>query len=175
MQGGTYTVVPVSQHQIALVPLAGCSNNGKITVTFGLEWTPGGYRSFQKIDGHDDSLAGQTEGQDLEIEYKPISISSNSGEITISNRKQAYSGSDRDKYFTYLDPDDTDSLLELVAIAHRPMELIVRASGFASSSYDTIRHQTRTGLHKDLPTRGPLHPYGARLSVTATADADAGL
>ena len=122
--------------QIALVH-AGCSNNGKITVTFGLEWTPGGYRSFQKIDGHDDSLAVRQKDK-ISVEYKPISISSN-GEITISNRKQAYSGSDRDRYFTYLDPDDTDSLLELVAIAHRPMELIVRASGFASSSYDTIR------------------------------------
>ena len=122
--------------QIA-VQLAGCSNNGDITVTLGLEWTPGGYRSFQKIDGHDDSLEVRPKDK-IEINYKPISISE-TGDVTISRQKQTYSGSERDKYFTYLDPDDTDSLLELVAIAHRPMELIARASGFASSSYDTIR------------------------------------
>ena len=114
---------------------AGCLNNGNITVTLGLEWTPGGYRSFQKIDGHDDSLAVRPKDK-IEIAYKPTSIST-SGEVTF-NSKRAYTGSDRDKYFTYLDPDDTDSLLELVAIAHRPIELIVRASGFASSSFDTI-------------------------------------
>ena len=123
-------------YEIALVH-AGCSNNGSITVTLGLEWTPGGYRSFQKIDGHDDSLAVRPKDK-IEVNYKPISIST-TGEVTISRQKQTYSGSDRDKYFTYLDPDDTDSLLELVAIAHRPMELIARASGFASSGYDIIR------------------------------------
>ncbi len=124
--------------QITLVH-ASCSNNGKITVTLGLEWTPGGYRSFQKIDGHDDDLTVRPKNK-ISVEYKPITITdADTGEFTIGRNKVAYTGSDRDKYFTYLDPDDTDSLLELVAIAHRPMELITRASGFASSSYDTIR------------------------------------
>ncbi len=116
---------------------AGCYGDGKITVTMGLEWTPGGYRSFQKIDGHDDSLEVRPKNK-VEVNYSPISIST-TGEYTISRQKLTYYGSDRDKYFTYLDPDDTDSLLELIAIAHRPMELVVRASGFATSSYDTIR------------------------------------
>ena len=115
---------------------AGCSNNGKITVTLGLEWTPGGYRSFQKIDGHDDSLAVRPKDK-IGISHKPVSVS-NSG-YTFSSSKQSLHGSARDKYFTYLDPDDTDSLLELVAISHRPMELIARASGWAESSHDTIR------------------------------------
>ncbi|WP_419552331.1 hypothetical protein [Candidatus Poriferisodalis sp.] len=118
---------------------ASCWNNGKITVTLGLEWTPAGYRSFQKIDGHNDDLTVRPKNK-ISVEYKPITITdADTGEFTIGRNKVAYTGSDRDKYFTYLDPDDTDSLLELVAIAHRPMELIVRASGFASSSYDTIR------------------------------------
>ena len=34
---------------------AGCETGRELTITRGVEWTPGGYRSFVKVDGQDDS------------------------------------------------------------------------------------------------------------------------
>ena len=95
-----------------------CSPFDTFTVTKGLEWTPGGYRTFTKVDGFQDSLTL--------VPKDKIQVQTQNGpRVTLT-------GSAKDRYFGYVDPDDTSTLLEQVAVSHMPVPLGLGVWGFLS-------------------------------------------
>ncbi|MCY3662270.1 MAG: hypothetical protein OXH28_05485 [bacterium] len=96
-----------------------CGPFDTFTVTKGLEWTPGGYRTFTKVDGFQDSLTL--------VPKDKIEVQTQDGpRVTLT-------GSAKDRYFGYVNPDDTDTLLEQVAVSHMPVPLSLGVWGWLGS------------------------------------------
>ena len=111
------------------------------TVTFGLEWTPRGYRTFVRWDG-----VNMWNGEEyVPIENELTLWPKNKIEVITSTRDSrglrefAISGDARDQYFEYLDPSDPSTLLEQVGIAHTPNPLSIGTFGIGNSGYNRIR------------------------------------
>ena len=85
----------------------GCRPTDTFTVTHGVEWTPSGYRTFTKVDGYQDELT-----------LWPKDLIQVSTYWNGSRRK--LQGTQRDRFFDYVDPNDASTLLEQVGIAHTP-------------------------------------------------------
>ena len=103
----------------------GCKPTDTFTVTMGVEWTPRGYRSFTKVEPWQSDLTLWPE-ENLQIWG------------TVSGRQAVLRG-DRSRFFEYLDPGDTSTLLEQVGIAHTPNPLSIGAFGISNSQWDHIR------------------------------------
>ena len=106
----------------------GCGSIDTFTVTKGIEWTPGGYRTFTKVDGFQNSLTLVPKNK---IEVQNLNAGGQPGDI---DRR-----TDRDRYFGYVDPDDTDTLLEQVAVSHMPLPISMGVWGRLGPSIDPIR------------------------------------
>ena len=52
--------------------------------------------------------------------------------------EQTLTGEQRDKYFGYVDPGDTNTLLEQVAVSHIPLPIGVGVWGFLDNSHARI-------------------------------------
>ena len=142
---------------IRFEPSTGCTTQDEVTVTKGLEWTPRGYRNFVRVDGvHDDFMVLPKEH--IEVEYRAASTSA-SGTVTFASDRRATipEGSERDRFFEFLDPDDADSVLEQVGVAHMPLHLGMAAWGGAGKDViltklrvDYIRVFQPANLYADM-------------------------
>ena len=104
-----------------------CGTSDTFTVTRGVEWTPGGYRTFIKVDGFQDSLTLVPKNK-IEVKNRGEGWS----EVTLT-------GAQRDKYFGYTDPDDPDTLLEQVAVSHIPLPIGLGVWGWLGEGQPYIR------------------------------------
>ena len=108
------------------------SSSHTFTVTKGVEWTPRGYRTFIRWDGVQDDLTLWPE------EYIDISGSMSGNQAVVPE-------AERSRYFEYLKPGDTSTLLEQVAIGHTPNPISIGSFGITN----TGRHYIRTTLSLD--------------------------
>ena len=77
---------------MSIISNRSCGASDTFTVTRGVEWTPGGYRTFIKVDGIQDSLTL--------VPKDKIQVQTQNGpRVTLT-------GSAKDRYFGYADPDD---------------------------------------------------------------------
>lgn len=94
-----------------------CQSDDTITITRGIEWTPRGYRNYIKVDGIHDELTL--------VPKDKITLRSQrlgpGGQL--AGRTETLTGTERDRYFEYLDPTDNTTLLEQAAIAHMPLPI----------------------------------------------------
>ena len=109
---------------ISLIRRTSCEAGETFTVTRGIEWTPRGYRTFVKVDGVHDDL---------------IVVPKDKIEIQTNLPRRTLTGTARDEYFEYLDPEDTDTLLEQVAIAHVPLPIAMSVWGHLGTNHPYIR------------------------------------
>ena len=110
------------QRSNSIIPgLNGCSDSQTFTVTRGIEWTPAGYRTFVKVDGIQDDLTLVPKDK-IEVQ------------IVRNGNTRTLTGAAKDRYFDYVDPDDTDTLLEQVAVSHVPHPISVNAWGYSNTS-----------------------------------------
>ena len=108
-----------------------CSDSDTFTVTRGVEWTPGGYRTFIKVDGIQDSLSLVPKDKiEVEIENPP-------------GTRQVLTGAQKDKYFGFVDPDDTSTLLEQVAVSHMPLPIAMSVWGWLGTRHHEIRSRMK--------------------------------
>ena len=120
---------------IRFEPSTGCTKQDQVTVTKGVEWTPRGYRTFVKVDGvHEDFMV--LPKSHIEVEYRAASTSA-SGEVTIAAESDVstYEGTERDRFFEFLDSGDPDSVLEQVGVSHMPLHLGMAAWGAPGNSW----------------------------------------
>ena len=96
-------------------------------MTTGIEWTPRGYRTFIKVDGFNDDMI-VTPKDKIDVNTKPI-IRGNRP----ASRHRTLTGAEKDPYFEYLDPTDTDTLLEQVAVSHVPLPLNIGTWGYLNT------------------------------------------
>ena len=108
-----------------------CSQRPRvITVTRGVEWTPRGYRWFDKVHGIDDELSTLPTNKTQIAQKKPDSLDEN-GNVSsyLPWDEGVVTGSDRDPYFEYLVPGDSNSWLSQIAISHVPLSIIFSTWG----------------------------------------------
>jgi len=112
-----------------------CSSTDTFTITLGVEWTPRGYRSFVSWDGVQNEL---TVWPKHKIEV--WAANSQGGAVLLS-------GTARDPYFEYVDPDDLSTILEQVGIGHSPNPIGVGA--FGDGNWPSSSNYIRTRLKVD--------------------------
>lgn len=110
-----------------------CRSSDTFTVTRGIEWTPRGYRTYIKVDGfHSDGLTLVPKDK-IEVETKKV-IERNGAltarALTEEELSELNSGEGKDRYFEYLDPGDTSTLMEQASIAHVPLPIAMSVWGF---------------------------------------------
>lgn len=98
-----------------------CRSNDTFTVTLGTEWTPRGYRTFVKVDEFQDMIVVPKDRIDVNV--KPIVGNTVGWQRTLR-------GAEKDRYFEYVDPTDTDTLLEQVAVSHVPLPIDIGTWGW---------------------------------------------
>ena len=115
-------------HLLPIVDADWCEGYPRtVTITRGLEWTPQGYRWFLKVHGVHDELFVLPE-ENIAIQQR-IKEYDDEGNFVEFGRPQPVTGSDKDRFFEYLVPGDTDSLLSQVAVSHVPQYLTARTYG----------------------------------------------
>ena len=124
---GSKWVYYCRSNEVSLIdnPNRPCKNRDTFTVTRGLEWTPRGYRTFTKVDGILDDLTVVPKDK-IAITTRPVVGNSPQDGRTLT-------GDAKDAYFEYLDPDDTNTLLEQVAVSHVPLPINVGVWGWLNS------------------------------------------
>ena len=111
------TAPPNRPEWLFMVNTGTCSSTGTHTVTMGVEWTPRGYRTYVSWDGIQDDLTVWPANK-IEIwEHSP------------GGSERLLTGAARNRYFEYVDPDDTGTILEQVAVAHSPNPIGIGAFG----------------------------------------------
>ena len=116
-----------------------CNYSKEITVVQGLEWTPRGYRRFIKVDGLHDHF-NVVSKDNIRIQYRRKLGTSTPDNPVYSDSWTSYSDTQHSRWFEYLDPDDTDSILEQVGVAHVPLDIQIVGWGHET---DSDVHNTR--------------------------------
>ena len=116
-----------------------CNYSKEITVVQGLEWTPRGYRRFIKVDGLHDHF-NVVSRDNIRIQYRRKLGTSTPDNPVYSDSWTSYSDTQHSRWFEYLDPDDTDSILEQVGVAHVPLDIQIVGWGHET---DSDVHNTR--------------------------------
>ena len=121
---GSKWVYYCRNEEVSLIvnPNRPCKNRDTFTVTRGLEWTPRGYRTFTKVDDILEAMTVVPKNK-IRITTKPVVGNSPQGSRNLT-------GDAKDAYFEYLNPEDTDTLLEQVAVSHVPLPLNVGVWGW---------------------------------------------
>ena len=136
-----------------------CQSYQTFTVTLGTEWTPRGYRTFITVDEFQDRIVVPKDKIDVNV--KPVSGNRAGNQRTLR-------GSEKDAYFEYLDPNDTDTLLEQVAVSHVPLPVNVRHLGIYGPREAPLHQDPdEDRLHPRVAARGSLLHDGARLPVSS--------
>ena len=106
-----------------------CTGPGRLTITYGLEWTPRGYLVLRRVYGHEEVLQiwpretieiEQSRGRYYNNEWRP------------PDRK--LSTAEQEPCFVQLDPNDPAFSLEAVGISHVPLVLSIGTWGTRTSS-----------------------------------------
>ena len=107
-----------SDDQLDFFTPSDCEERDHITVTKGLEWTPRGYRWFVKVEGvHDDFIVVRDESTVIRISP----VSSYSDPVTFGGLEKV-EGAARNKYVEFEDAADPETVIEKVAVSHRPLQ-----------------------------------------------------
>ena len=93
-----------------------CPDSAVFTVTWGIEWTPRGYRNFVKVDDVHTELTLVPKDK-IALRTRPVTESN--GRLRAG--RDVFGALPEDEYFEYLVPGDTDSLLEKVGVSHIPL------------------------------------------------------
>ena len=118
-----------------------CPDDATFTVTWGLEWTPRGYRNFVKVDDVHSELTLVPKDK-ITLRSRPVTESKG----RLKAGPQVYGALPEDEYFEYLVPGDTGSLLEKVGVSHIPLPVVVNTWGH----YNPDDHPyIRTRMHID--------------------------
>ncbi len=104
----------------------GCQDIDRITITVGMEWTPGGYLLLEQVHWRDDKPE-IIDKADIDIEA--AAWRSNEWSIAGIHRQQIWD-SHRDPYFILPDPDDTTFYLEAVGVSHVPSPINLGVWGY---------------------------------------------
>ena len=109
-----------------------CAATDTHTVTLGVEWTPGGYRTFISWDGIQDNLTVWPK-RGLGIDHQ-----SPGGPVT------HLLGAARDRHFEFLTPGDTSTILAKAAVSHSPNPIGIGAFGDnLPASFNYIRTKVK--------------------------------
>ena len=111
---------------MSIISNTNCRSSDTFTLTRGVEWTPSGYRTFVKVEGIRDSLTLVPKDK-IKVQTK-----------NQAGTERTLTGSAKDRYFGYVDPDDTDTLLEQVAVSHMPLPIGLGVWGFLGSNHARI-------------------------------------
>ena len=99
-----------------------CRDASRITITEGMEWTPGGYLFLRQVQGRDDTLQiidkKHTRIAETRVRKNGKWVFGNEGDST--GARHYLSGPAKEQYFVQLDPDDPAFYLEAVGISHAP-------------------------------------------------------
>jgi len=103
-----------------------------VTQTMGVEWTPAGYRFFQRLDGIEQRGERIQPGQMQVLRKDWIELRQRAERSYLNGNFDGWHTSEnnlgptgKNQYFTHLDDDDPDSVLIQFAVAHRPQELSI--------------------------------------------------
>ena len=109
-----------------------CRTTDTHTVTMGVEWTPRGYRTYVSWDGIQNDLTVWPKNK-IEIwEHSP------------GGSERLVRGAARNRYFEYVNPDDTGTILEQIAVAHTPNPIGIGAFGDnLTSSHNYLRTRVK--------------------------------
>ena len=119
-----------------------CRLNTDITVVQGLEWTPRGYRRFLKIQSVHHSRFDVVSKDNIRVQIREIVLfESTPDDPVFSDTWGTYYGTNHSAWFEYLDPGDSDSILEQVGVAHVPLDLQIVGWGFPGNL--DLLHKTR--------------------------------
>ena len=129
----TQTAPPNRPWWLFMVNTETCSNTDTFTVTKGIEWTPRGYRVHVSWDGIQNDLTVWPANK--------IEIWERTG-----GSERLITGAARNRYFEYVDPDDTGTILEQVGISHTPNPLGIGAFG---DNLPSTMNYTRTRVKFD--------------------------
>ena len=107
-----------------------CTGLGRLTITYGLEWTPRGYLVLRRVHGHEE--VPQIWPRDT-IEIQQSADRYYNGEWPNPTR-YLRSAADREPYFVQLDPNDRAFSLEAVGISHVPLPISIGTWGSLGSA-----------------------------------------
>ena len=110
-----------------------CRTSFAITIIQGLEWTPRGYRRFIKVQGQHDSFVVISKNK-VQVQYQEKKDTSTPNDPVFIDSWSTYYQYNHDKHFEYLDPADTDSILEQVGVTHVPMDIQIVGWGYPTGS-----------------------------------------
>ena len=102
-----------------------------VTITIGMEWTPRGYRWFEKIDGLDDELGVKPVEHIYTEDKYPARTNPDGTGSGVPTKWSPMPASDRERSFEYLTAGDADSYLSQVAVAHVPLPITLVSWGWA--------------------------------------------
>ena len=106
--------------QLNFFTVAQCEERDSLTVTKGLEWTPRGYRTLVKVkDLHDDFIVVSKESTPVQRRR----ARSRRTPTQFANGLTPYRGTERDRFFEFLEPGNPDSVLIQYAIGHMPLNI----------------------------------------------------
>ena len=97
-----------------------CADRTSLTVTKGLEWTPRGYRMLVKVEGLHDDFIVISKGNTRLHRRRATSVTA---PVTYTAGAVRYTGTDRDPFFEFLEPEDADSVLTRFTIGHMPLRV----------------------------------------------------
>ena len=123
---------PTNQWAIAFRP-NNCETNSVVTIVKGLEWTPRGYRLFLTIEGIHSQSAWVVPKDNIQVSYVKRKNYSTPENPVYGTSWYSYTDAAHSAWFEYLDPDDSDSILEQLGVAHVPLDIRISAWGYPRS------------------------------------------
>lgn len=118
----------------SFIQSTGCTHDQTLTVTKGLEWTPRGYRTHVKVDGFNSALTVVPKGK-VQVQQKPVNRVNNT--INVGDADEV-TGTAKNRFFEYVDPTDTNTILEQAAVSHAPAPVSFGAWGYPRQQDRTI-------------------------------------
>ena len=105
----------------------------RLTMTYGMEWTPGGYLFLRRVHGHEETLQiwpssgigiGESRGQDAHGQWR-------------NQFRFLHTDAERAPYLVPLDPADPAFYLQAVGVSHAPSFIDISAWGYNISTTTT--------------------------------------
>ena len=103
-----------------------CQGVDRLTITEGMEWTPGGYLFLRRVHGRRGRDEMQIISQYDTTVYESRRRDANGNWlIGFGGERRVLYGEEKEPYFVQLDPNDPAFYLEAVGISHRPNKINV--------------------------------------------------
>ena len=110
-----------------------CTGLGRLTITYGLEWTPRGYLVLRRVHGHEEVLQIWPR-HTIEIQQSKRRNANGKWNIRGDHDRSLLAAADREPYFVQLDPNDRAFSLEAVGISHVPLPISIGTWGYFAES-----------------------------------------